>query len=99
MVTINEGEQVIVDCVAGGNPLPLVTWQRSIFGLVNTLSNNSLIVYQASLDDSGRYFCVADNGLGQIYSTFDIVVRGELSIANFFTSLRKRKQKTLNWKS
>ena len=77
MTTINEGEIAIFDCVASGNPIPAVTWQRSIFGIVKTLLNNSLIVEAASLDDSGRYFCVADNGLGQIYSTFDIIVRGK----------------------
>ena len=62
--------------MAGGHPAPVVTWQRSVFGFIDRLPNNSLIVKSATLEDSGPYSCVAENGLGIIYTKFNIIVKG-----------------------
>ena len=55
--TANEGEKVILNCTADGNPPPNITWTR--------LSSNSQVTFPmvVSRHDEGGYRCGADNGI------------------------------------
>ena len=75
---VNEGENLILDCIAMGEPDPVVLWYRDVVPEnLLTLTNNSLIIRDAGQDDSGRYSCVADNGLGKIFHVFNVLVRSK----------------------
>ena len=56
--TANEGDKVILNCTADGNPPPYITWTR--------LSSNSHVTFPLAVSkhDEGGYRCTADNGFG-----------------------------------
>ena len=56
--TANEGDKVILNCTADGNPPPNITWTR--------LSSNSHVTFPLAVSrhDEGGYRCTADNGFG-----------------------------------
>ena len=55
--TASEGEKVMLNCTADGNPPPNITWTR--------LSSNSHVTFPmvVSKSDKGGYRCTADNGI------------------------------------
>ena len=56
--TANEGDKMILNCSADGNPPPNITWTR--------LSSDSQVTFplNVSRHDEGGYRCTADNGIG-----------------------------------
>jgi len=55
-----ENERVTFLCTASGNPTPNITWVKD----GSTLSTGDTLRFMADRDLSGKYWCVADNGLG-----------------------------------
>lgn len=58
--TVEESEAATFHCTATGNPVPTIKWIKDgmTVGVGKTLS------FEASRNQSGKYLCSADNGLG-----------------------------------
>ena len=56
--TVNEGDNVTLDCTADGNPSPIISWTK--------LCDNSVVTMPISgirRQDEGGYRCTANNGI------------------------------------
>ena len=55
--TANEGDKVMLNCTADGNPPPNITWTR--------LSSDNRVTFPLAVrrQDEGGYRCTADNGI------------------------------------
>ena len=51
---------VAFHCSANGYPIPVITWIRN----GQNLKTGETLSFQAKRDDSGKYWCRGDNGLG-----------------------------------
>lgn len=85
-IIVTKGQNLILECVAGGIPPPRVTWAKdgsNISGYNKTrflLSN--LLIDTISEEDSGTYSCMADNGVGETGAAvilYSVQVFGEYS--------------------
>jgi hemicentin len=84
-VTVSDGSPAVLDCLATGNPPPVVTWFfNSATQLPNQgntrvqqASNNSLIFSPVRAEDEGRYVCRATNAAGTESATVQLTVHGE----------------------
>lgn len=68
--TANDGDMVILNCTADGNPRPSITWTR--------LSGNRHVTFPLAISrhDEGGYRCTADNGIAtEIRDVFITVQR------------------------
>ena len=57
--TITENDDVTFYCTAIGNPVPKITWIKD----EKTVGQGDSLSIKALRDDSGKYWCSADNGL------------------------------------
>ena len=57
--TVVEGAKVIFHCNATGNPAPNVRWIKD----GKTVGTKDLLSFEAKRNDSGKYWCLAENGL------------------------------------
>eukprot|EP00794_Sanderia_malayensis_P011383 gene11383-12569_t len=66
-----------LNCAAAGFPAPQIIWYKSVrnnrkvelirlTGRIKQLANGTLLVRSTSVEDSGKYICKADNGVGKI---------------------------------
>ncbi|XP_035227306.1 tyrosine-protein kinase-like otk [Stegodyphus dumicola] len=66
----NEGESVILHCLAEGDPLPVIQWDKNneLNGFdqmrFTVLENGSLYASEIHADDEGKYGCTAGNSGG-----------------------------------
>ena len=69
--TANEGDKMMLNCTANGNPPPNITWTR--------LSDNSRVTFPLAVrrQDEGGYRCTADNGIATKVHDVFITVRCE----------------------
>ncbi|XP_063054278.1 leucine-rich repeat and immunoglobulin-like domain-containing nogo receptor-interacting protein 4b [Engraulis encrasicolus] len=69
-VSVEEGSTALFECRADGYPAPGITWlstQQTMLtsmGRIRVLSNGSLEVRYAQVQDSGTYMCLATNAAG-----------------------------------
>lgn len=68
-VTVAAGETFSLTCNATGVPAPKISWRRENNGLLPTggvvAKGNSITIYNATKDDRGIYYCIADNNVGK----------------------------------
>ncbi|CAH3130640.1 unnamed protein product, partial [Porites lobata] len=63
--TVIEGSNLILQCVVtAANPLPNITWYNARARNTEISNSSSLNFINISRDRSGRYYCVARNGIG-----------------------------------
>ncbi|XP_068733268.1 hemicentin-2-like [Montipora capricornis] len=74
--TVTEGDDVILDCKADGNPTPNVTWTRRSDNVAVTMPMTSI-----RRQDAGGYRCTADNGVGSP-TTGDVFITVKLKPAS-----------------
>ena len=75
-VTVNVGEDMILNCTVSGSPDPVYSWSfpDSCLSCPNT-SNNSVLIFTAEdITDSGEYTCVAENQHGNLSVIFHVTV-------------------------
>lgn len=56
---------------------------------VHILEDRSLRLENVGLDDMGEYTCEADNAVGQVISTGNLIVYGKLNQQDIFFSFNK----------
>ncbi|KAM4662543.1 hemicentin-2 [Discoglossus pictus] len=66
---LSHGGEVRIRCEVSGHPTPQISWKHGDTFLSNDnrytiLADNTLLIKDASQEDSGSYSCVASNGLG-----------------------------------
>ena len=57
-LTIEEGDEATLQCVATGNPTPKITWIDN----GKTVATGETFSFKANRTNSGKYLCIADNG-------------------------------------
>jgi len=57
--TVKEADTAIFHCTATGNPTPKITWLKD----GTTVATGSTLSFEANRTHSGKYWCLAENGL------------------------------------
>ena len=82
-VTVNIGEEMILNCTVSAVPDPVYSWSfpDSCSSCPNT-SNDSVLIFTAEdiITDSGEYTCVAENKYGNTSMIFDVIVTSKYYI-------------------
>lgn len=74
------GATVRLRCVVSGQPRPYLVWYHEESELTSTprenirVSRHTLTIQNAQPRDAGRYFCKANNGLGEAWKNFTLRV-------------------------
>ena len=63
--TVIEGTNTTFHCAATGNPTPKMLWLKD----GETVAEGDTLSLQTNRSDSGKYWCFADNGLGDAIET------------------------------
>lgn len=72
--TVVEKETVTFHCKASGNPVPSITWVKDS----KTVGTGNILRFQTTRYQSGRYWCLAENGLNvTIKASADLNVQCE----------------------
>ena len=81
------GSLIFLDCLAGGEPEPTISWLKDFTAINLTFSDNivleangTLVIMEAEFEDTGFYTCVADNGLGINQVSVPVEVIPEITI-------------------
>ena len=73
--TVIEGTNTTFHCTATGNPTPTITWMKD----GKSVAEGHTFSFETSWNDSGKYWCLATNGLGEtINTTFNLDVQCKL---------------------
>ncbi|KAL1117792.1 hypothetical protein AAG570_004107, partial [Ranatra chinensis] len=66
---VSEGQQVTLECYAGGYPPPRILWRRENNAILPTggsmYRGNVLKISAIHKEDRGTYYCIAENGVGK----------------------------------
>ena len=60
--TVKESHKTIFHCNATGNPMPKITWVKG----GKDVDAGDTLSFIADRNQSGKYWCLADNGLGLV---------------------------------
>ena len=75
--TVEEGEDIIFNCTATGQPQPVITWKKSEGFLPQRrtiIRDAELTILNVSVDDSGLYVCTGTNAVGSNSSAVELSV-------------------------
>ena len=63
--TVQETDSVTFYCNATGNPKPTITWYKD----GETVAHGEMLRFESNRNDSGDYWCLAENGLKTVINT------------------------------
>ena len=63
--TVIEGTNTTFHCTATGNPTPTITWMKD----GKSVAEGHTLSFETSRNDSGKYWCLATNRLGESINT------------------------------
>ena len=69
------GQSITLTCQADGFPKPSYSWKFN--GVLNGITQNTLTITNADVNDAGNYTCLARNGFGSNETTKVVYVRCE----------------------
>lgn len=83
-----ESYECYMSCAVTGNPRPYVTWYRNNISLntntnyyiTNTCGVCSMMILKVGPKDSGNYSVVAENPLGRVECSTNLVVKGTTTL-------------------
>lgn len=106
-VTAYEGATITFKCVASGRPEPDYEFSRDSIPLNNTdddedstVLNNTLILSDIKIDDTGTYMCIANNGVpppAQLSSFLTVRNAVGPTLRPFFFPFRLAGNQTIKW--
>lgn len=76
-ITLLEDDHVNVSCLASGSPNPDIWWYKQTPHVWKKLSERTLRIENAKVDDSGEYLCRATNFMDTVEKTVKLTVYGE----------------------
>lgn len=95
------GQDLRIDCLAGGFPSPVITWERGspssltsgrMYSVISSgphfevYVNGSLLIKNTGEDDSGFYLCQASNSIGPgLSKVITLEVHGESNLHDIFS--------------
>ena len=87
-VSVKQGENVAMECVASGHPAPQISWTKNDYplgenGRYTFLSSGSLMITDIQYEDRGIYRCTASNRLDSASATAIIRVNGNTLLPSF----------------
>ncbi|XP_023194944.1 neurofascin-like isoform X2 [Xiphophorus maculatus] len=80
-ILVLQGEELLLECIAGGMPTPRITWTKDgedlpVTSRMKVKNFNKMIqIPKASFEDAGEYMCAATNRIGYIEHTITVRVR------------------------
>ncbi|XP_067909938.1 roundabout homolog 1 isoform X2 [Heterodontus francisci] len=81
-VTVTAGDTVTFSCEVRGDPMPHVHWQKENgdlpTGRYEVNSDNTIRIHYTTLNDAGRYTCLAENAVGSAAASVSLIVRDPL---------------------
>ena len=72
-----EKQNVSIACTATGQPSPRITWSKAVGSLPadrTKVINETLIIYEVARKDGGIYICKAENILGSVTDTAQLMI-------------------------
>ncbi|CAC5399958.1 unnamed protein product [Mytilus coruscus] len=60
------GELIKLQCKASGDPAPTYTWIKDSISNETLTSNNTFVIQEANISDSGLYTCLVNNSINDI---------------------------------
>ena len=83
-ISIAEGENVTLRCKADGIGLLNYEWRRVSgslpYNTIRSTKGKQLIIYNLTVNDTGRYFCEVDNGGSSVFSTrVQVIVKSKFA--------------------
>lgn len=97
-ITVVEGTTAKFHCNATGNPIPKITWLKD----GKTVGEGSTLSFTADRNNSGKYLCLADNGLSSTVNAtayLDVQCKYELKTFawSFHMDLKRMKECIFSW--
>ena len=78
-LTVNEGGSALFQCLASGNPKPVIVWSKTNRqSSPSVVSVGNLLLKNVRGSDSGTYNCSAVNILGQAQALVQLIVNGKI---------------------
>ena len=80
-VWVQEQQNITIACNATGQPLPSITWSKSVGGLPKDkteVKTGNLTIYKVEKKDRGTYICKAENILGSTTALAQLTVVSRL---------------------
>jgi len=73
------GGDILLECETGGDPLPKIRWTRQGASIdmnkIKVLDNKGIIIENVHPSDEGIYECHADNKIGRISTSVQVIVQ------------------------
>ncbi|VIO88235.1 Uncharacterized protein BM_BM11652 [Brugia malayi] len=75
VVQVKEDATLILECIATGNPKPIIVWKRD--GQLLNTRDSRFVIASSKASDAGRYTCEARNEAGKVSTDFvvDIFIK------------------------